>query len=82
LIVCPAQARYVWHHPKRAGFGQLDRWWPDHPVVGVVEPGKPMPVTPIVVVSYEMLPRFLKETWEVPSAIVFDEIHYLQNSRA
>jgi superfamily II DNA or RNA helicase len=77
LVVAPAQARLVWQV-------ELDKWWPAHLPVHVVKPGKTVAFSDITVVSYEMLPRLLKmESRPVTlDAIVFDEIHYLQDPTA
>jgi superfamily II DNA or RNA helicase len=77
LVVAPAQARLVWQ-------AELDKWWPDHPSVSVVRPTKKIELADITIVSYEMLPKVLIEASNtadpaVFDALIFDEIHYLQD---
>ncbi len=87
VIVCPAQARLAWFNPKHLDpldpiSGQLTRWWPNHPQVALWQPGKDEPHGTLHVVSYEMLDKVLElEVLGWPQALVFDEIHYLQNPR-
>ena len=72
IIVCPAMARQVW-------VDELDKWWPDHPEVGVATTGEKAAslTTNIRIVSYGLLNKL--EIHKKVDAIVFDEIHYLQN---
>lgn len=90
LVVCPAQARLVWHNPGEGQVGEFRKWWPEAllPVPPlVVQKGKDLAAPPegtrIVITSYELLDQVVanseKQMWD---AIVFDEIHYLQNPKS
>jgi SWI/SNF-related matrix-associated actin-dependent regulator 1 of chromatin subfamily A len=73
LIVCPASVREVWRD-------ELDKWWPDHPRVTLIETGKtPIPPDGIVVCSYDLIGNVPSYGWD---AIIADECHYIKNYKA
>lgn len=75
LIVAPAMVRKTW-------IRELDKWWPDHPPVTEVTDGEEAAAVTgggITLTSYGLLPKVPKLE---ASAIVFDELHYLQGEHA
>lgn len=75
VIVCPAMARGVWER-------ELYQWWPNHPEVEALTTGKAVAAStaPIRIVSYALLNELKFDT--PPEAFIFDELHYLANSRS
>jgi len=75
LVVCPAMARRTWED-------EIKKWWKDHPSVQIVRNGDEAKEISesIVIISYGLLQKLGKRTGY--SAIIFDEIHYLQNPDA
>lgn len=76
LIVSPAIVRRPWAD-------QVARWWPNHPVVHLVEKSKDAPALSskngITIVSYRMVGKVLIEPWDV---IIIDEGHNIANYAA
>lgn len=76
LIVSPAMARRVW-------VDALNEWWTDHPSTHSVRPARKVYQSDFVIVSYNMLGKVLDNVGTYlthpPEALIFDEIHYVQN---
>jgi len=74
LVVCPAMVRDVWQR-------ELGKWWSVAPASEQVTSGHEAKgaESPICITSYELLPKMLARKWD---AIILDEVHFVQNSRA
>lgn len=75
LIVCPASVKLSWQD-------ELDKWWPDHPDVEILETGKECKTATnngIYIASYNL---FEKMPLRHLDCIIFDEGHYLKESRS
>lgn len=85
LVVCPALVRTHW-------LAEFDRWWPGHPEAVSIDAGLGRKLSkkraaireqkyqaPIKVVSYGLIDHLPTGPYD---AIVFDEIHRLQNPRS
>jgi superfamily II DNA or RNA helicase len=77
LIVTPAMVRLQW-------IDEIEKWWPNHPEVTVVETGKQAKEVaqspgPVTVVSYNMAVYFKDAKFD---ALVGDEFHHVMNQKA
>lgn len=76
LIIAPAMVRLQWAD-------EIDKWWPNHPEITVVETGKQAKEVagnpgPITVVSYNMAVYFKDAKFD---ALVGDEFHHVMSPK-
>jgi SWI/SNF-related matrix-associated actin-dependent regulator 1 of chromatin subfamily A len=76
LIICPATVKQNWQN-------EIEKWLVDYTPSGIAYGNKPFPDTPIVIINYDILVKFHKDThgrkWDL---LVVDECHYLKNPEA
>ena len=76
LVICPATLKINWQR-------ELDKWLVRPLSIGIADTKKGWPDTDVVIVNYDILPKFSRQTrsrvWDV---VVVDEAHYAKNSKA